>query len=143
MNVNDLNLTQASRVYGIANTPPFLVRKLQADPEIRALGESCKPEDILAALRTAVAAEPNSAIEAVRPYALLVSLWFKPEVEHLKEAANISAPAYRWFSYIAQLLIQSFSPVQSGRIDVPGLLSAPPVSVSSSAPTTTILITDH
>jgi len=137
MTVNDLDLTQASRAYGVANTPPFLVRKLQADPGIRALGETCKAEDILKALRSAVAVEPNNAVDAVRPYALLVALWFKPEIEHLKDAAKLSASPYRWFPYVAELLIQNFSPVQRQAIQVPGLLSGPSVSLGSSAPTST------
>jgi hypothetical protein len=137
MNVSDLDLTQASRAYGVANTPPFLVRKLQADPGVRAIGETCKAEDILTALRSAVVAEQDSPVDSVRPYALLVALWFKPEIEHLKEAARISALPYRWFSYIAELLIQNFAPVQTQTIQVPGLLSAPSVSVVSSASTTT------
>lgn len=141
MNVNDFDLTQASRAYGVANTPPFLVRKLQADPGVRSLAETCKAEDILAALRSAVTSEPGNAVDAVRPYALLVALWFKPEVEHLKEAAKIPATSYRWFAYIAELLIQSFSPVQKQTIQVPGLLSAPSVSVGSSVPTASPTIT--
>jgi len=137
MSLNDFDLTLASRVYGIANTAPFLVRKLQADPTIRAMGETCKVEDILAALRSAADVEPTTAVDAVRPYALLVALWFKPEVDHLKEAAKVPASAYRWFPEVAELLIQNFSPVHRQTVQVPGLLSAPSVSVTSSASTTT------
>ena len=146
MNTNDFDLTQASRAYGVANTPPFLVRKLQADPVVRALGEKCEAEDILAALHASVATEPESAVDAVKPYALLVALWFKPEIDHLNEAAKISAPEWRWFSDIAQLLLLSFSPVHRQTVQVPGLLPSPSVSVGSSASTTTvpsIIITDH
>lgn len=140
MNVNDLDLSQASHIYGVANTPLFLVRKLQADPAVRAAGETCNAEEILAALRAAVSAEPVNSADAVRPYALLMALWFKPEIGDLKEAAKISAPAYRWFAYIAELLIQTFSPIQRQTIKVPGVLSAPPVSIGSAAPTEIIIV---
>jgi hypothetical protein len=137
MKPNEFDLSQASRVYGVANTPPFLVRKLQTDPALLAMGENCGPEEIMSALRAAVAAEPATSVDAVRPYALLVALWFKPEIEHLKEAAKIQAPEYRWYSYVAELLIQSFSPTQRQSVQVPGVLSAPAVSLESSASVST------
>jgi len=135
MNVNELDLTQASRAYGVANTPSFLVRKLQADAGIRALGQTCSAQDILAALRASVAVEADSPVDAVRPYALLVALWFKQEIEHLKEASKISAPEYRWFPVVSELLIQNFSPVQMHTIQLPGVLPAPQISFTSQAST--------
>jgi hypothetical protein len=141
MNPKDFELTQASHIYGIANTPPFLVRKLQADTAVRAIGEDCPTDKILEELRASVVSEPESPMDAVRPYALLVALWFKPGIEHLKEAAQIQAPAYRWFSDIAELLIQTFSPVQRRTIIVPGQLSARTVSLGS--PASTIIISGN
>ena len=136
MNLDRFDLTQASRAYGVANTPPFLVRKLQADPAVRAIGEVCEPEDILSALRSAVVSEPTTVVDEVRPYALLVALWFKPGVQHLKEAAKLAAPSYRWFAVVAELLIQTFSPVQTQVVQFP-MLSSASVSLSSTAATTT------
>ena len=136
MNVNELDLRQAARAYGVANTPPFLVRKLQDDPAIRELGTTGSPEEILRALRSAASAEPTNAVEAARPYALLVALWFAPKIDNLQEAQKIAATAYRWYDYVVQLLIETFSPVQRETMQVPGLLSAPSISVGSSVPTT-------
>jgi hypothetical protein len=136
MNPNDFDLTQTARVYGIANTPPFLVRKLQADPIVHAISEQCSAQQILDGLRSALNSDPLSPVEAVRPYAYIVALWLKPEMEHLQEAAKIPAPSYRWFATIVEILVQTFSPIENQSIDVPGLFSAPIVSVGTSAPTT-------
>lgn len=135
MNPNDANLSQASYVYGIANTPLFLVRKLQDDPAIRALGAECSGEQLVDALRLIAAREPASAVEAVRPYAFLVALWFNPKIEYLKEASNIQTLVYKWYAYIAQVLLETFSTVQSESIEVPGELRAPVVFIGSTAAT--------
>jgi hypothetical protein len=140
MNPNDVDLRQASYVYGIANTPLFLVRKLQDDPAIRALGTECPGEQLVDALRLIAALEPANSVEAVRPYAFLVALWFNPKIEHLKEASNIQTHVYRWYGYIAQVLLETFSPVQSQTVEVAGQLSAPLVSMGSTAATSHELI---
>lgn len=144
MNPTNFDLTDASRVYSIANTPAFLVRKLQSDSVVRKISEQCSAEEILRELRTSLGSdplrEPESAEAAVRPYAYLVALWFKPELEHLKEASSISAPVYRWYGVIAELLIETFSPVQNQSVTLPGVLNAPMVSLEASAPTTTPVI---
>jgi len=141
MNPNDFDLTEASRSYGVANTPPFLVRKLQADPVVRAISEKCSPLEILDAIRSTVSAEAESPLEAVRPYAFLTALWFKPEIEHLQEAAKIDAPTCRWFVHVASILLETFSPVQGGIIEVPGQLASPSVSMGS--PALTIVIANN
>lgn len=140
MKPNDFDLKQASKIYGIANTPPFLVRKLQDDVVVREISEKCSAQEILDALRLSVGMdpmkEPMTPIEAVRPYAYLVALWFKPEAEHLQEAARIAAPSYRWFETIADMLLQTFSHIQTQSFDVPGLIQTPGISMDTSTPTT-------
>lgn len=138
MNPDDFDLTEAASVYAVSNTPLFLVRKLQADPAVRALGDGCSGEEIVEALRVAVTTEPQDAQEAVRPYVYLVALWYKPELEHLLEARRIAAPQYLWFAYIASVLIQTFSPVQKQLITVPGQLDSPRPSITSSSGTTVV-----
>lgn len=135
MNPNEADLSHASYVYGIANTPLFLVRKLQDDPTIRALGAECPGEQLVDALRLIEAREPATALEAVRPYAFLVALWFNPKIDYLREASNIQIPAYRWYAYIAQVLLETFSPVQRQSLEVAGELRAPVISIGSTAAT--------
>jgi hypothetical protein len=140
MNPIDFDLTQSSYIYGVSNTPLFLVRKLQADPSIRAISEACTGQQIVDALRSLMTVDPANAVEAVRPYAYLVALWFKPEIEHLQEAAKLQTSVYGWYAYIAQALIESFSPVHTQEIEVPGQLLAPAVSFGSATPTSRIII---
>jgi hypothetical protein len=140
MSPTDIDLTEAGLVYAVSNTPLFLVRKLQNDQAVHALSERCSGEEIVDALRSAVAKEPDDPQEAVRPYAYLVALWYKPELDHLLQVASLRTPSYCWFAYIASALIQTFSPVQKQLIEIPGELSAPTVSTGSSVSTNVITI---
>lgn len=133
-----LRLTGAGQSYAVSNTPYFLVRKLREDPEVRAIAEEHSSEDILEDLRSAISREPTSVTEAVRPYALLVALWDKPRIEELREAANLNAPFLDWYPYVGGLLLQTFSPVQKEEIPFPGMLLAPPISISLRDPVTLI-----
>lgn len=134
MNVNTLDLAQASQVYAVANTPLFLVRKLQADPSIRSVADTFSGEEIVEGLRSILDAEPTTTNEAVRPYALLIALWFKPEIEHLQMAAGLQSEIYSWYEYIARALLSTFSPVKGGLIEVPTQFTAPSASNESTAP---------
>ena len=140
MNSDDFDLTEAASVYAVSNTPLFLVRKLQSDPIVHEIAESCSGEEIIEALRVAAATEPKSVNEAVRPYAYLVALWYKPELEHLLEAERIPAPNYLWFAYIASALVQTFSPVQKQLITVPYQIDSPKVFIGSSSETTILFL---
>ncbi len=137
----DFDINQAAYIYGLANTPHFLLRKLQSDPSVRAIADTCAGEDLVNELRSIVAIEPTSTTEAVRPYVYLVALWLKSTIDHLQEAANIAAPIYNWYSYIAEVLVQTFSPVEKIIISLPGVLDAPSVSQGPTSPITSQIIT--
>jgi len=139
MNLETFDLSQAAYTYGLANTPLFLVRKLQDDPAIRAISNSCSEDVILQSLRLLMGQEPTSALEAVKPYAYLVALWFKPEIGPLQQAAEMKTRAHQWYSYVAEVLIETYSPVQTQLIEVPGVLPAPSVTPEE-APTSTRVI---
>ncbi len=138
--IADFDMTPASRIYGISNTPLFLIRKLQMDPTVKELSDSLSGEQIVEAIRVAVSKEPENPVEAVLPYALLVALWFKPKVEYLQQAATFGASAYSWFHFIAEVLIEKFSPIQRQMIQVPGQLSAAAINITSSAPASRIIL---
>jgi hypothetical protein len=140
MNPRNFDLSQAAYVYGLANTPLFLARKLQTDPSVRAISVACTGQEILEELKVVLNADPASTEEAVRPYAYLVALSFKPEGDHLQEAARLQTSIHQWYSYIAETLVATYSPVQTQLIEVPGALSAPSVSQEQSVPTTTRVI---
>ncbi|MGB2678201.1 MAG: hypothetical protein WAN12_14045 [Candidatus Acidiferrum sp.] len=134
-NPSDWELSEASRAYGVANTPLFLVRKLQADPEVRAICDACSGEQILDALESALRVEPATPAEQVRPYAFLVALWFKPTADHLREAFRFSCAdtSWRWFGYIAAALLETFSHVESQTIQVPARIGTPSASTQPAA----------
>jgi hypothetical protein len=140
MNPNSFNLSQAAYVYGLANTPLFLVRKLQEDPSIRAIADACTGEEIVSELRRIIGDEPTNACDAVRPYAYLVALSFGTEIDHLNEASRLRTSVYQWYGYIAETLVAAFSPVQKQFVQVPGVLPTPPVSQEVGTATTTRLI---
>lgn len=133
MNINDLDLTQASRIYGISNTPLFLVRKLQQDPSIQVISEKYSGAEIVDALRQFTQREPQNSVEAVVPYALLVALFFKPNVKHLQEASKIEAAAYSWYHYISEALLLNYSPTAQNIVQVPGSFSDQSLSTKTEA----------
>lgn len=139
--IADFDLTQASQIYGIANTPLFLIRKLQSDATIKELADSLPGPDIVTAIGAAISKRPANPVEAVLPYALLVALWFKPQIDDLQQAAKFSAPGFSWFQFIANVLMEKFSPVQQQKIQVPSLMPGPrPTSITSSASTSRIIL---
>lgn len=140
MNPTEFDLTEASHIYAVANTPLFLARKLLSDLSIRDLSDGCSGEEIVNALRAALAKEPTNAIEAVRPYAFLTALWFKQEIQYLKQAETFSSKDFPWYVYVAQVLLQTFAPIQSQSIDMPGGLSESVVTLWSDAPTSLIIL---
>ena len=140
MNVRELDLADAAGTYAIANSPLFLVRKLQDDPVIRNIAERFSSQEIIEGLRESTKLKPTTVIDAVCPYALLVALWFKPEVSSLEEAAGFLAPDFHWYGFAAAALLSTFSPVQTQNI-WQGRQSAPAVTGWSPASTNRIIIT--
>lgn len=140
MNVRELGLAEAAETYAIANSPLFLVRKLQDDPVIRNIAERYSSQEIIEGLRESITSKPSTIIDAVCPYALLVALWFKPEISGLDEAAGIPAPDFHWYGFAASALLSTFSAVQSQNIRQ-GRQSAPSVTGWSPASTDRSIIT--
>ena len=67
------DLTNAARVFAVANTLLFLVRKLRFDPLVQELGRRFSGTELLDALRSSVAEDPKNLEGAVRPYVYLVA----------------------------------------------------------------------
>lgn len=137
--INDSKLIQAGESYAAANTPLFLLRRLHTDEEVVELGVKFKADQLLDALKAAVAVEPKTPSEAVRPYALLVALWHQDKSDSLKEAAKIEAPHADWYQYISAVLLETFSPIQSSLIQLPGYLQSD-VSIEQSGDIKSIIL---
>jgi hypothetical protein len=121
--IDNISLSLAERDFLVANTPMFLVRKLQANSSIRRIGAEMSSEDILSALRDVAQRKPETLRDEVMPYALLVALFEKRDFNALRSSTLISANwHHRWFDYIRTALIQLFQPTQQFDIPVPGTL---------------------
>lgn len=131
---SEIDLNQACEAFAIANTPLFLVRKLQADPAVHAARDRFSGQQLFDILLEALRDEPKSIIDSVRPYALLVALSLQGDIEHLRAASQVSAKGWDWFEYIAAFLVETFSPITTEIIRVPGELEAPSISYASEAP---------
>ena len=117
--IGEITLSEAEKVFAVANTPLFLLRKLRSEPavnEVKDMSQKFTADEILKALRVAAKKKPSNFAESVRPYALLVALSFKSDVAHLKKAARISTRHYKWLSYLTDVLIQTIQPASLVKI---------------------------
>ena len=110
MKPEEVNLTDTANIYLIANTPIFLIRRLQADPSVYALAQLCAPLDLYAGIASSLAKSPNNPIEAVRPFAFLVALRIQNCAELFYRAAELPAPSLPWFPTVARMLGVTFVP---------------------------------
>src|SRR5882724_11742419 len=97
----EVDFSQASHAYAVANTPLFLIRKLQQDPVVHEVSRSFSGEEILEELRRAVEHEPRGLVEYVRPYVYLAALSRQQQGVYLKTAGQLTnAAKWDWFEYM-------------------------------------------
>jgi hypothetical protein len=77
----------------------------------------------------------------VEPYVFLVALSQKKNITALKAAKYIHAPYHDWFSYLADVLEQTFSATTQTSLIVPGQMQATLPTNTSSAATRTLILT--
>jgi hypothetical protein len=136
MRVNP-NLTTAEQTYAVSNVPLFLLRRLQADAAPRTVAASWTADEILDALQRALREKPQTLSDTVWPYVLLVALEQKRDLAKLKSAASLAAPYHDWFSYLAAVLVQTFTPSMLTPFKIPGQIHGSiPSSTSASSATT-------
>lgn len=117
--LNEIDLTAASFALAVANTPPFLIRKLKSDPAVKLINDSFSDDQILNELRALANADPAEPLNAVRPYAYLTALWMKPRPDALRVAAELNMNRWRWYSVIASFLLDTYSPISSQTFQTP------------------------
>jgi hypothetical protein len=139
-NPRKVDLTSASAVYAVSNSPLFLLRKLRADAAPRAIASSASKEEILTKLEASLSIKPKSLEEAVLPYVLLVALSQMNDVSSLEKASGFRALYHDWFTYVAVALVQLFRPTIISQISSPAKLLGPLPSSTSSAPNNPIII---
>lgn len=134
MKFQDFDLSQASESYLLANTPLFLIRKLQTDPIVQDISRSFSSKDILDALKISLRRYPSSIEEAVWPYLLVTALFLNGNTSDLQEAAGLTATNSKWYNYVAATLLARSSPLSHTTVDVP-LETSPKVVEWSDLPT--------
>jgi len=130
----EADLTGASKVFAVANTPPFLVRKLLSEPVVQELNRRFSGTEILDALRSSASEKPNDLAGAVKPYVYLVALSRNSAVNFLHESRSIRAPYCDWFDYVREYLIETYSSVQRPAIVIPNQVPSSSSSIGSHVP---------
>jgi hypothetical protein len=109
MSTELLNLDEAEKAFAVANTPLFLLRKLQSDQNIASWADQEKDAvNVYKCIESALKIVPNTFREAVLPYALLVAISRKEDPALLRKAGELTAEHYPWFRYLSTALIANF-----------------------------------
>ena len=147
MKRKQVDLAGAERIYAVSDAPLFLLRKLQADAAAREISSSLSVDEILDELKTSLQTKPRTLREAVEPYVLLVALQKKRNIDALKTAATLNAPYHDWFTYLSDVLLQTFTStatmslaVRGQSLVVPGQMVASPPANTSTAQTRTRIL---
>src|SRR6516164_770353 len=108
MKFRDFDLTQASESYLLANTPLFLIRRLQSDPVVHHLSRSFSSTEILDTLKISLESDPVSLEEAVWPYVLVTALFLNGNFVDLQEAAGLTSAKFKWYGWVAATLLANW-----------------------------------
>ena len=116
MNIETWNTTRLEYIYGVANTPMFIVRKFKTDPLVIGISQQNSANDILAELTASLANAPTTARERIIPFALLVALSLKADRRVVESAIELPCAGYRWYKLVGETLLQSMTNVTRGTI---------------------------
>lgn len=115
MNLAGVDLTEAGNTYLIANTPLFLLRRLQEDPAPDLLAQYFSSEELLSDLRRTLDESPENPVQAVRPFVYLLALRYQAlrgmlSAESFFEAARLPSQFHPWYATVARTLEATFVP---------------------------------
>lgn len=130
-----MNLKSAETSFALANTPLFLIRKLQADPVVLEIRQRFSEEEIYAALEYSLKQEPMNLSDAVRPYVYLVSLAGKSDMSFLRRAVELGSDHADWYHYIANVLLQTYKSTSISTYPIPNSAIMSHISMKTSTPT--------
>jgi hypothetical protein len=129
---DEIDLTEAGYTYLISNTPLFLIRRLQEEPSVQLLRENCSSQELYSEIVHALEKEPESSVEAVRPFVYLIALRGQSSPELFSQAAALRSEYYPWFKTAALMLEATFVPNVNSILFVP---TTPEMSQLSNAGT--------
>jgi hypothetical protein len=141
MSTELLNLDEAEKAFAVANTPLFLLRKLQSDQNIASWADQEKDAvNVYKCIESALKIVPNTFREAVLPYALLVAISRKEDPALLRKAGELTAEHYPWFRYLSTALIANFRSTSVQTIHTSQRQVNPPSRIDSNAPVKTLIL---
>lgn len=118
MNLHEYDLANASKSYLLANTPLFLLVRLQDDPVVHDLAKRFSSTELLENLKSSLQAHPNTLEEVVWPYVLMTAIFLSGNFVDLQEAAGLPASNFRWYSWIAAALVANSSPLNRTVVEI-------------------------
>ena len=115
MKPDDIDLTEAGNIYLIANTPLFLMRRLQEDPAPDLLSRNFTSEEVLVDLRRVLEESPEDPVQAVRPFVYLLALRNQAlrggsSADIFFVAARLTSHFHPWYATVARTLETTFVP---------------------------------
>jgi hypothetical protein len=113
-----IDLSNAVQAFAAANTPLYLLKKLRSDPGVHHVSRSFESNEIIHALKGALRVKPKTFKQAVFPYVLLLALANQGDLARLRETEKIAAPAFKWFGYLRDVLIQQFRPASRQTLSI-------------------------
>lgn len=101
---NCLDFGELRKPLLFANTPIYLYSRFRKDPSVQRLGTRHTASDLLDCLETTLAEGATDLKTAVKAYALMVSLSFKPASE-LRRLKHLSSENFQWFAWMKQIVL--------------------------------------
>lgn len=114
-----VSLRSVEMAIAVANTPPFLLRKLKKDPAIYELSRKLKPAQIFSELKSHLSRKPKSVEDLAWAYAYLFALFLAGEWKFIRAAKSLDAPHHAWFEYLANSLAVEFQPTNIQQVRIP------------------------
>jgi hypothetical protein len=129
-----LSFEAASRAFAVANTPLFLLRKIQTDEVVHILCERLTPTELFVEIKRRVRRRPQKIEDAVIPYVLVCALAkngrdLLPKVEVLRQQH------FPWLPILAGYLDATVTPTTRSRhtIHIARIEGERPVPLGDSA----------
>ncbi len=97
-------LENAETIYLVSNTPSFIVRKLQSDPEIVKLSQNLSTDDLISALTEQLKVAPTEFSKVVIPFILAIAISLKREGKPLLALRELDAKLYPGLSQVLDII---------------------------------------
>ena len=101
INFENTSLANAVKIYLVANTPTFIVRKLRADSFVIKLARNETTDDLYKTLQQRLNLKPNDLDEVVIPFVLVAALAQQQAIEQLRSLR--STGRYRWLAEVISI----------------------------------------